>query len=71
MIIELKEAFTNPEIRVIVVEALMLTLQNALEFVSGKALTDSRVVFGYPRLPTPINTSSIFPARWNSTANAT
>lgn len=51
LIIELKEAFTNPEIRVIVVEALMLTLQNALEFVSGQALTDSQVVFGYPPPP--------------------
>lgn len=51
LIIELKEEFTNPEIRVVVVEALMLTLQNALEFVSGKALTDSHVVFGYPPPP--------------------
>lgn len=51
LIIELCEEFTSPEVRVIVVEALMLTLQNALEFVSGRALTDSRVVFGYPPPP--------------------
>lgn len=51
LIIELKEEFTSPEIRVVVVEALMLTLQNALEFVSGKELEDSRVVFGFPPPP--------------------
>jgi AraC-like DNA-binding protein len=51
LIIELKEKFASPEIRVVVVEALMLTLQNALEFVSGQALTDSKVVFGYPPPP--------------------
>jgi AraC-like DNA-binding protein len=51
LILELREEFTSPEVRVIVVEALMLTLQNALEFVSGRALTDSRVIFGYPPPP--------------------
>ena len=51
LIIELRESFTSPELRVVVVEALMLTLQNALEFVSGRSLTDSRVVFGYPPPP--------------------
>ncbi len=51
IVLELKEAFTSPEIKVIVVEALMLTLQNALEFVSGQPLTDSRIIFGYPPPP--------------------
>ncbi len=51
LIIELRESFASPELRVVVVEALMLTLQNALEFVSGLTLTDSRVVFGYPPPP--------------------
>lgn len=51
LVLELKEAFTSPEIRVVVVEALMLTLQNALEFVSGQRLTDSRIVFGFPPPP--------------------
>ena len=42
LIIELRESFASTE---------LLTLQNALEFVSGRALTDSRVVFGYPPPP--------------------
>lgn len=51
LIIELREGFTVPEVRVVVVEALMLTLQNALEFVTGKPLTDSRILFGFPPPP--------------------
>lgn len=51
IVLELKEAFTSPEVKVIVVEALMLTLQNALEFVSGQPLTESRIIFGYPPPP--------------------
>lgn len=51
LVIELRENFTSTEVRVVVVEALMLTLQNALEFVSGKTLTDSQVQFGYPPPP--------------------
>lgn len=51
LVIELKEKFASPEVRVVVVEALMLTLQNALEFVGGRSLADSRVIFGYPPPP--------------------
>ncbi len=47
--IEILESYDIPEVRTIVVEALMLTLQNALEFVSGQKLTCSKVIFGYPQ----------------------
>lgn len=47
VILEIVETYDKPELRAIVAEALMLTLQNALEFVSGKKLTCSKVIFGY------------------------
>ena len=47
VVIELIESFDNPEVRRIVAEALMLTLQNALEFVSGQKLDCAKVIFGY------------------------
>ena len=48
IILEVKETTSFPEIRVVVIEAIMLTLQNALEFVSGKKLTDSCITFAFP-----------------------
>jgi AraC-like DNA-binding protein len=47
VVIELVESFDNPEVSRIVAEAMMLTLQNALEFVSGQKLTCAKVIFGY------------------------
>jgi len=48
VIIEIIENYDNPALTSIVAEAMMLTVQNALEFVSGKKLTCSKVIFGYP-----------------------
>lgn len=48
IIMEVNEAHSFPEIQTVVVEALMLTLQNALEFVSGKKLHDSHITFAFP-----------------------
>ncbi len=51
VILEIVETHERPEVQAIVVEAMMLTLQNALEFVSGKKLTCSKVIFGYSPPP--------------------
>ena len=48
VIIEIVENYNNPALTSIVAEAMMLTVQNALEFVSGKKLTCGKVIFGYP-----------------------
>lgn len=48
LVIELVETHDHPEMQIPIVEALMLSLQNTLEFVSGRPLSDSKVVFGYP-----------------------
>ena len=48
VIIEIVENYNNPALTSIVAEAMILTVQNALEFVSGKKLTCSKVIFGYP-----------------------
>lgn len=48
VVIEIVENYDNPALTSIVAEAMMLTVQNALEFVSGRKLTCSRVIFGYP-----------------------
>jgi AraC-like DNA-binding protein len=48
VVIELIANYDNVDVLRIVVEALMLTLQNALEFVTGKPLDSARVVFSYP-----------------------
>ncbi len=48
VILEIIETYEKPEVRTIVAEAMMLTLHNALEFVSGKKLTCSKIIFGYP-----------------------
>lgn len=48
VVLEIVETYENPAVRSIVAEALMLTVQNALEFVSGKKLTCAKVIFGYP-----------------------
>jgi AraC-like DNA-binding protein len=45
--IELVETHNHPELRVQIVEALMLSLQNTLEFVTGRPPSDSEVRFGY------------------------
>lgn len=48
VIVEIVETHGNPEFQTVVVEAMMLTIQNALEFVSGETLTDAKVVFAIP-----------------------
>jgi len=48
VIVEIVETHGNPEFQTVVVEAMMLTMQNALEFVSGQAMTCAKVVFGFP-----------------------
>ena len=48
VIVEIVETHGNPEFQTMVVEAMMLTIQNALEFVSGEALTCSKIVFAFP-----------------------
>lgn len=48
VVLEIIETHAIPEIQTVVVEALMLTLQNALEFVSGKKLHDSHFSFAFP-----------------------
>ena len=48
VIVEIIETHHNPEFQTVVVEAMMLTMQNALEFVSGESLTCSKVVFAFP-----------------------
>lgn len=47
-VIELIETHRNPELQASIMEALMLSLQSTLEFVSGRPLSDSEVVFAYP-----------------------
>lgn len=47
-VIELIETHRNPELQAPIMEALMLSLQSTLEFVSGRPLSDSEVVFAYP-----------------------
>ncbi|MEZ0121076.1 MAG: AraC family transcriptional regulator ligand-binding domain-containing protein [Candidatus Reddybacter sp.] len=48
VIVEIVETHGNPEFQTVVVEAMMLTIQNALEFVSGQTLTCAKVVFAFP-----------------------
>ena len=48
IIVEIVETHGNPELQTVVVEAMMLTMQNALEFVSGEALTCARIIFAFP-----------------------
>ncbi len=48
IILEVVETHPFPQLQTVVIEALMLTLQNALEFVSGKKLVDSKVTFAFP-----------------------
>lgn len=48
VIVEIVETHGNPAFQTVVVEAMMLTIQNALEFVSGKPLTCAKVVFAFP-----------------------
>ncbi len=48
VIIEIVETHDNPEFQTVVVEAMMLTIQNALEFVSGQPLSCAKVLFGFP-----------------------
>jgi len=48
IIVEIVETHGNPEFQTVVVEAMMLTMQNALEFVSGEALTCAKIVFAFP-----------------------
>ena len=48
VIVEIVETHANPEFQTVVVEAMMLTIQNALEFVSGETLTDAKIVFAFP-----------------------
>jgi len=48
VIVEIVETHGNPELQTVVVEAMMLTMQNALEFVSGEALTCASLVFAFP-----------------------
>lgn len=47
-VIEIIANYDNADMSRIVVETLMLTFQNAIEFVSGKALDSAIIVFGYP-----------------------
>lgn len=47
VILEIIETHGFPEIQTVVIEALMLTLQNALEFVSGRKLVDSQITFAF------------------------
>ena len=48
VIVEIVETHGNPEFQTVVVEAMMLTMQNALEFVSGEPLTCAKIVFAFP-----------------------
>ncbi len=48
VIVEIVETHGNPEFQTVVVEAMMLTIQNALEFVSGQPLTCAKIVFAFP-----------------------
>lgn len=48
VIIEIIETHDSPELQTVVVEAMMLTMQNALEFVSGQTITCANIVFGFP-----------------------
>lgn len=48
VIVEIVETHGNPEFQTVVVEAMMLTIQNALEFVSGETLTDAKIIFAFP-----------------------
>lgn len=48
VIVEIVETHGNPDFQTVVVEAMMLTMQNALEFVSGQSLTSAKVVFAFP-----------------------
>ncbi len=48
VIVEIVETHGNPEFQTVVVEAMMLTMQNALEFVSGSPLTCAKIVFAFP-----------------------
>lgn len=51
VIIELIADYKNPDVTSIVVEAMMMTVQNALEFVSGQKLTYAKVIFGFSPPP--------------------
>lgn len=48
LIMELTETHHNPELQATIVETMMLALQNAVEFVSGRPLSDSKVLFAFP-----------------------
>jgi len=48
VIVEIVETHGNPDFQTVVVEAMMLTMQNALEFVSGQPLTCAKLVFAFP-----------------------
>jgi len=48
VIVEIVETHGNPEFQTVVVEAMMLTMQNALEFVSGQTLSCAKMVFAFP-----------------------
>lgn len=51
VVIEIVETHNQPQVQTFLVEAMMLTIQNALEFVSGQQLTCATVVFGFPPPP--------------------
>ena len=46
--LEMVETHSTPHMQTVILETLMLTLQNALEFVSGKKLVDSKIIFAFP-----------------------
>lgn len=48
VIVEIVETHGNPEFQTVVVEAMMLTIQNALEFVSGEVLSYAKISFAFP-----------------------
>ncbi len=48
LVMELTETHQNPELQATIVETMMLALQNAVEFVSGRPLSDSKALFAFP-----------------------
>lgn len=48
VIVEIVETHGNPAFQTVVVEAMMLTMQNAVEFVSGQKMDDAKITFGFP-----------------------
>lgn len=48
VIVEIVETHGNPDFQTVVVEAMMLTMQNAVEFVSGQKMDNAKITFGFP-----------------------